>query len=181
MRLLPLEPGAVARSAAWLARRENHQWLDFGPSGPILTAPVLALMNRRPQHRLRLYTADDADVPIGLVALSDISATHGTANLWYVLGEKAFGGRGYTTRAVAGMLILGFGELGLHSVQAWAVEANGPSIAVLERNGFRRVGRLRECHTVGGQRYDRVLFDLLRAEHQPVAQGLQAGAAGAGV
>lgn len=169
MNLRTLEPAEVPRVADWLAQKDNYQWLDFGHGQQALSAPVLALMNKRETHLLRLFTADAADVPIGVVALSDISPIYRTAALWYVLGDKRFGGQGYTTRAVAEMLTVGFRELGLHVVQAWAVEANAASVTVLRRNQFRLVGRLRQAHEIDGRRWDRLLFDLLGSEH--VAHG----------
>ncbi len=165
MRLLPLEPATIPLAAEWLAYKENYQWLEFGHGVQCLTAPMLALMKSRDLHLLRLYTPDNDDTPIGIVALSDITRLHQTATLWYVLGDKRFGGRSYTTRAVASMLTLGFAEHRLRVVQAWAVEANAPSITVLERNGFKLVGRLRQCHEIDGRPYDKLLFDLLRSEH----------------
>ncbi|MGH7568802.1 MAG: GNAT family N-acetyltransferase [Gemmatimonadales bacterium] len=172
MRLLPLEPATIPLAASWLASKENYQWLDFGRDLQILTAPLLTAMSKRERlHLLRLYTPDEGDPPIGLVALSDISAIHKTAVLWYVLGDKRFGGRSYTTRAVAELLALGFGQLDLRAVHAWAVEANAPSLAVLEHNGFTPVGRLQQCHEIDGRAHDRLLFELLRCAAGPQATG----------
>jgi RimJ/RimL family protein N-acetyltransferase len=165
MNLLPLDTPAIRLAAQWLERAENHQWLDFGHGVRSLTAPLLTLMNKHELHRLRMYTPDDSDTPIGIIGLSDITTRRESATLWYVLGDKRFGGRSYTSRAVAGMLTLGFGDVGLQVVHAWAVEANAPSVRVLERNGFKLVGRLRRCHQIDGALFDRLLFDMLRDEH----------------
>jgi RimJ/RimL family protein N-acetyltransferase len=170
MQLRPLDARSVRLAAEWLARPENNRWLDFGRGVRIVTAPILTLMNKHDLHALRVYTPDDSDSPIGIVGLSEISAVHKTASLWYVLGDKRFGGRGYTVRAAAGMLALGFETLELRAVQAWAVEANAPSITVLQRTGFKLVGRQRKCHEIDGILHDRLLFDLLRAEYQPSSE-----------
>lgn len=166
--LRSLGADGILLAADWLAQRENYQWLDFGHGQQVVTAQTLAFMLRRDIHLLRLYTADETDEPIGLVALSDISAAFKSATLWYVLGDKRYGGLGYTTRAVAEMLTLGFRELRVRTVHAWAVERNAPSIAVLRRNNFRLVGRLRQCHEIDGRPCDRLLFDLLAREHTEV-------------
>jgi len=169
MKLLPLEPATIPLAAGWLARKENYQWLDFGHGLQILTPQALALMNSHRLHFLRLYTPDEGEPPIGIVALSDLSAAHKTATLWYILGDKRFSGRGHTIRAVTAALSLGFREMGLRAVYAWAVEANAPSIAVLERNGFKPAGRLRQCHEIDGRPHDRLLFDLLWSERTTAA------------
>ena len=151
--------------AGWLADAANARWLDFGAGVQTLTAPALILMTRRPNHLLRVFTADGEDEAAGLVAFSDIVRPAGTARLWYVLGAKGHAGRGLTTRAVSRLLTVGFTELGLVAVNAWAVDGNAASVRVLERNGFRLVGRQRRCHVMDGRRHDRLLYDLLAEEH----------------
>jgi RimJ/RimL family protein N-acetyltransferase len=91
-----------------------------------------------------------------------------SATLWYVLGNKAFEGRGHTKQAARKMLEEGFGELGLHSVNAWVVETNQASIRILERIGFRLLGMQRECHLLDGVLRDRLLYDLLATEFRAI-------------
>jgi RimJ/RimL family protein N-acetyltransferase len=164
MRLETLDGVDVGRVAAWLGDEQNSRWLDFGAGVQHLDAAALKIMAQRPVHALRVFAADDGE-PIGLVALSNVSRRFGTATLWYVLGDKRYGGRGYTTRSVAGMLTFGFRTLGLGAVNAWAVEANTPSLRVLAHNRFRLIGRQRRCHVVDGHVCDRLLFDVLASEH----------------
>jgi RimJ/RimL family protein N-acetyltransferase len=66
------------------------------------------------------------------------------------------------------LLTLAFAELGLRAVNAWTVEINVPAQRVLERLGFRYIGRQRQCHCIDGQSYDRLLFDLLATEHREI-------------
>jgi RimJ/RimL family protein N-acetyltransferase len=166
MRLTPLDADTLDLATTWLAEKENYQWLDFGNGTQRLTPVSLRVMAQRDIHLLRVFTADADDEPIGLVALSDIARPFKTATLWYVLGNTRYAGQGYTTRAVSKILTLAFDELALHAVNAWTVERNGASIAVLRRNHFRFVGRQRQCHVIDGWPYDRLLFDLLAFEHK---------------
>jgi RimJ/RimL family protein N-acetyltransferase len=122
-------------------------------------------MSKRDIHCLRLFTSNENHHPIGIVALSNIASEFGSATLWYVLGDKSQAGKGYTSRAVGAMLRHAFGELGLESVNAWAVTANEASRRVLEKNGFRPIGRQRCCHKIDGELRDRVLYDILAKEH----------------
>ena len=62
-------------------------------------------------------------------------------------------------------MTLAFGDLGLHTINTWAVEHN-QSVRVIERLGFRFIGRQRQCHYIDGRLYDRLLFDLLASEHR---------------
>src|SRR5438105_3676721 len=83
----------------------------------------LSLKTQRDLHVLRVFTHDDRDLPIGIVALSDIRRQSKTAgSVWAVLGRKRYAG--HVVRAVCKLLAFGFGELGLEAVSEWAVETN---------------------------------------------------------
>jgi RimJ/RimL family protein N-acetyltransferase len=151
--------------AGWLAEKENYQWLDFGGGRRLVTPALLKVMIQRGKDVLRIFTADDGDVPIGVVGLNNVDREFRTATAWCVLGDKAYARRGYTTRALSKLLTLGFRELGLHAINSWALENNPKnSIRVAEAVGFRFVGRQRECHWVNGRPYDRLLIDVLESE-----------------
>jgi RimJ/RimL family protein N-acetyltransferase len=165
MRLSPLDDATLPLAAGWIAAPENWRWLDFRGPGQPPDVLMLTAMSRRGSHCMRVYGAPGTEAPVGLVVLDDVSTRFGTASLWYVLGDKRHAGQGLTTAAVGAMLRLGFGELGLETVQAWVAEGNDASIRVLERNGFRRVGRYRRAHVVDGRWCDRLLYDLLASEH----------------
>jgi len=167
MKLLPPldKPGLLELAAGWLARQENHQWLDFGNGRPSFTPALLKIMAQRETHFLRVFTSDRDDIPIGILGLNSVDRTFKTATFWGVTGEKSFRNRGYSTFASSKFLTLAFRDLGLHAINTWAVEHN-PSIRTIERIGFRFVGRQRQCHTIDGRPYDRLMFDLLASEHR---------------
>lgn len=165
VRLRPLDAPDLIRTAAdWLARKDNAQWLQFGDGRHVLTPPLLKIMAQRETHVLRIYTSEEG-TPLGIVGLDDVNRNFRTARIWIVAGEKSRCGRGYATQAVRHMLTLAFRDLQLHSVSTWIVEHN-PSIRVAEHVGFRFIGRQRQCHWIDGVAYDRLLFDLLAAEHK---------------
>lgn len=161
MKLLPLDtPELLELAAGWLARKENHQWLDFGGD---ITPALLRVMAQRPSHFMRVYTADADETPIGILGLNAVSRAFGTATLWAVAGDKGFRRRGQVGFAATRFMGLAFRELGLRAINTWAVEIN-PSLRAIERVGFRYVGRLRQSHCIDGRLYDRLLFDLLAGE-----------------
>jgi amino acid adenylation domain-containing protein len=169
MKLVPLDrPDLIDLVAGWLAAPENAKWLDFGTGTRVLTPVALRVMTQRNIHLLRGFMRDGDERPIGVVALGSVDRAARTATVWFVRGDKRTAGDGATTRAVSRLLSLGFGELGLEAVSAWAVETNVPSIRLLERLNFRYVGRLRRCHYIDGRPLDRLLFDLLASEHRQV-------------
>jgi RimJ/RimL family protein N-acetyltransferase len=166
MALRPLEDGDTGTVARWLGDPERAKWLSFGPGVDMISPLALKVMLRREQHLLRLFDAAPDGPAIGVVALSDIDLRFRIAMLWYALGDGAHRGRGCTSRAVGMLLTMGFAELGLEAVNAWAVDGNVASIRILERNGFKLIGRQRRCHVVDGTRHDRLLFDLIASEHK---------------
>ncbi|HYT05054.1 MAG TPA: GNAT family protein [Gemmatimonadales bacterium] len=174
MRLLPLDrPELIELAAGWLGKHDNYKWLDFGNGVQQVTPIVLKIMTQRDIHVFRVYTADDEDLPIGVVGLTNVERNFKTASLWAVLGNKRYGG--YTLRACSAILTLGFTELGLQAINAWTVETNIPAQRVLEQLHFRYIGRQRRCHYIDGRPLDRLLFDLLATEHQDVSHaGYQA-------
>lgn len=166
MQLKSIESGDISLVAAWLGDEENFRWLHFSHGLQKLNAVGLKIMIQRNIHQLRLFTPDDEDRPVGLVALSDIDSTFGTATLWAVLGDKRYGGRRLTTRALQRLLTLGFRDLGLAAVNAWTLEINEAGQRILDRLNFTLIGRQRGCHVMDGRRYDRLWYDLLAEEHE---------------
>jgi RimJ/RimL family protein N-acetyltransferase len=94
-----------------------------------------------------------------------------------VLGNKTFAQKGYATGAMSKMLTIGFTQLCLGAISARIVEHHY-AIGLVERLDFRYVGRQRQCHHIGGRRYDRLLFDLLAVEHKEFRHVPRAGYAG---
>jgi len=165
MKLVPLDrPELFELVAGWLARKENHQWLDFGNGGQIITAPLLKIMAQRETHFMRVCL-DRNDNPTGISGLNNINRACKTATFWGATGEKSLQKRGFGTFVGSTFLALAFRELGLHSINTWVVEHN-PSLRLVERLGFRFIGRQRQCHMIDGRLYDRLLFDLLASEHE---------------
>ncbi len=171
MKLLPLRaPDHLELAMAWLAQKENYQWLDFGNGRQIVTLALLKIMTQRDSHFLRLYTSNLDDTPIGLVGLNNVDPVFKTATFWGLSGEKSFRNRGLSTFASSKLMTLAFRDLGLRAVNTWAV-AHNPSLRTIERLGFRYVGRQRQCHCIDGRPYDRLLFDLLAEEHREIENG----------
>jgi RimJ/RimL family protein N-acetyltransferase len=163
-------PELIQLAASWLARKENHQWLDFGDGRQTLTPEWLKIMSQRDTHLLRIYTSDD-DQPIGLAGLDTVNRSFKTGRFWFVTGEHAFRGRGYATRAASTLLTIAFRDFGLQAVNSWAVDTNppNPSVRIAEQLNFRLIGRQRQCHYIDGRAYDRLWFDLLASEHKELS------------
>jgi RimJ/RimL family protein N-acetyltransferase len=166
MQLKPVDtPELWHLAAEWLARKENYQWLDFGDGRQLVSAEWLKIASQRGTLAMRMFTADDDETPIGIVALGNINRHFGTATYWTVLGDKSHARRGYATRATSRMLTVGFSELGLRSIATWIVDHN-PSVHVALQVRFKLIGRQRQCHLIDGRAYDRLWLDILPSEHK---------------
>ena len=164
MKLLAPDTTEVLRLAAsWLAQKENYQWLDAEVRGA--TPELLKILSLQDTHFIRVYTSDRDDVPIGICGLNRINRRAGTATFWGVSGDKSFRSRGHGTLAGSRFLTLAFRTLGLNMVDTWVVDQN-PSLRIIERLGFRYLGRQRQCHIIDGRYHDRLLFDLHASEHR---------------
>lgn len=173
MQLKPLDsPELFHLVAGWLAQKENYQWLDFADGGQVITPAWLKIMVQRKTEVIRVFTPDYDDNPIGVVTLTNVRREFKSALVWVVVGDKSFRARGYATGAVSEMLTYGFEELGLNAISSWIVDGN-PSIKILERLGFKFIGRQRQCHCIDGRPYDRLWFDLLASEHKANASALE--------
>ena len=161
----PESPELFQLVTGWLGRRENYQWLEFHDARPQASREWLKVAMHRQTAVLRVFTSDREYKPIGVVGFNKISSQFGSANIWVVLGDKAYARQGYATRALSRLLTHGFAELGLRSINAWTVEQN-VALEIVRRLGFRSIGRQRQCHCIDGRPFDRLWFDLLANEHK---------------
>ncbi|MFZ1994284.1 MAG: GNAT family protein [Solirubrobacteraceae bacterium] len=98
---------------------------------------------------------------VGRVTLSDITrGTFQSCNLGYWVSQS-HNGKGLATAAVAEIVDIAFGELGLHRIQAGAMTRNVRSQAVLQRNGFVRIGLARAYLKIAGRWEDHILYQAL--------------------
>lgn len=104
---------------------------------------------------------DEHGTVVGRIDLNSIvRGAFQSASLGYRVAEAA-GGRGIATAAVAEMVAIAFGPLGLHRVEAATLLHNIRSQRVLEKNGFIRFGLAPRYLAIDGRWQDHVLFQRL--------------------
>ena len=99
----------------------------------------------------------------GLVELRDIDREHSQGELSFWLAVDAWG-RGYMSEVVQKVVHYGFETCGLNRLYAYHMERNPASGRVLEKNGFRQEGLLRQRVQKWGQFEDVALWAILRQE-----------------
>lgn len=100
---------------------------------------------------------------VGTLDLFRFDFSHRRCECGYSLASTAWG-KGYMSEVLPVALDYGFGELGLHRIEADTDPRNAASVKLLERMGFQREGTLRERWQVGGEVSDSAIFGLLSWE-----------------
>ena len=115
-------------------------------------------------RRLTLAVAF-ADAPDDVVAAVGLGTAreHRSAELGYWVAVEHWG-RGIATEASRALLEYGFGEMGLHRIQARHLARNAASGRVMEKLGMRREGVLRGALRKWERNEDVVLYAALAAE-----------------
>lgn len=110
----------------------------------------------------------DAHV-VGCISLHDLAWEQvalrvDRAELGYWLAP-ALWGQGYMTEAVRGVIAFGFDDLGLHKITTMCFAQNAASQRVIEKSGFRQVGRREEDVWRDEQWHAHLLYELTISEY----------------
>ena len=155
--LLAFELTHRAYFESWVNARDPGFYSEQGVAAAIAAAQAAWAADQAFQYLI----VEDGRI-VGRVNLTAVRRAHfHCADLGYRIGEHD-GGRGVASRAVALCLEQAFGTHGLGRIEAIARPENKGSIRVLERNGFRQFGRSRRSFELGGQWFDRLLFERHR-------------------
>lgn len=166
-----LEPGdAPALADLVLANREFlAPWDPVRPESYFSVAGQAqvvreALLRRSAGGLYPAVVLDDHGAVVGRVNLNNIvRGPFRSASLGYWVAQSA-GGRGLATAAVAEVVAIAFGELGLHRVEAATLVANHRSQSVLRRNGFEQYGHAPGYLSIAGRWADHLLFQKLAGD-----------------
>lgn len=175
MGTLRIRPVAAADAAALLRFEIEHRayferWVQardpaFYSAQGVAAAIAAAESAWAAGQAFQYLVVEDARI-VGRVNLTHIRRAHfHCADLGYRIGEHD-GGRGVASQAVALCLEQAFGAHGLQRIEATARPMNQGSIRVLERNGFHQFGHSKRSFELGGQWFDRLLFERHRDEPQ---------------
>jgi [ribosomal protein S5]-alanine N-acetyltransferase len=113
---------------------------------------------------------------VGTATLAHVDLRHRRAEVGFAVVPRLWGRR-IVSRALPVLVTHAFETLGLHRLEADVDPENTASLRVLETNGFRREGHLRERYTQDGRWHDAVLLGLLRREWRATPDRAPGGAA----
>jgi [ribosomal protein S5]-alanine N-acetyltransferase len=169
---LYLRPATPADFAAWarlraMSRAYLEPWEPTWPDDDLTRAAFRRRLRRQDEDIARdeaysfLIFDQTSDDLLGGITLGGVRrgvSQAGTLGYW--MGAP-HAGKGRMTRAVATTIDFAFSRLRLHRIEAACIPDNAPSVALLERNGFRREGYARGYLKIDGAWRDHALFALL--------------------
>jgi len=112
-----------------------------------------------------LAKSEDLNNPLGEIKLFDLNSRNHSAEFGYYLpgGSR---GQGLGSIMLSEFLETTFNDTGLNLNKLYATTAsnNYPSIKLLEKHGFTLDGRNREHYWIGGNKYDQLVYSILKNE-----------------
>lgn len=143
-----------------------YEWTDRTPDE--VRAFVQMFIDQQadqPRRRFQLaVTLAPSGEVIGNCGIRLSAAGSHEAEIGYEIAPDQWG-RGYATEAVAEIIRFGFDELGVHRISAWLVADNVASARVLQKNGLRLEGRLRDKEHYKGRYWDVLMYARLAEDH----------------
>lgn len=167
VRLTSPRPEDAATMARWYENGEFGRLWDssaaYPRSEPSIRKWLEGLADEKDTYAFAIRL-NEGDEMIGYLDLSDIQWNNGVTWLAIAIGSADHRGKGYGKEAMELALKFAFHELNLHRVQLTVFSYNDRAIRLYERLGFQREGVYREFLLRDGQRYDMILYGLLRRE-----------------
>ena len=102
--------------------------------------------------------------PIGKVGFSRINWVNRNANIWGLIGEPEYWGKGIIGEATKLLIRYGFTELNLHKIYAGVFSPNARSLRAAEKLGFEKEGVIKESEYVDGKYLDEHKFALFKRD-----------------
>jgi RimJ/RimL family protein N-acetyltransferase len=167
VRLTALTKDDLPTIAAWYQDTEFLRFYDARPAYPKTEAELDGwfeeLQKDKNTFAFAVRPTDSQDL-LGYLELDGVNWQHGVSGMGLAIGDPANRGEGFGCEAAQLALAFAFNELNLHRVQVTVFSYNKRSIALVERLGFQREGAFREFLQRDGQRYDMLMYGLLRHE-----------------
>lgn len=102
---------------------------------------------------------------IGIIGHYRIQPENHRAEIGY-MSLPEYNGKGYITEAIKAVVVYGFEQMNLHSIEAVIDPGNIASEKVLLKNGFVKEAHILENELWEGKFWDTVIYSLLRRNFQ---------------
>ena len=109
----------------------------------------------------KIFIISSDKKPIGQVGLTDINLQDNNAELYVVIGEKEFRGKGIGQQAIKYIIDYAFNNLKLHRISLGCFEENIAGMKCYEKRGFKKEGVVRDQFYKNGKYYNEVKMGLI--------------------
>lgn len=108
----------------------------------------------------------ESDKAIGFLGLPSLDYVNRSSSLAITIGEKSYWNKGYGAEAIDLLLDYGFSILNLHSINLTVYSFNKGAIESYKKSGFKEVGRYREAKIICGEKFDKLVMDIISQEYK---------------
>lgn len=154
----------------WYASEKHMERYTCRPTGSIVSedkysVKIKGVLGSPSGSCYVLVASDDSDKPLGKIRSFDYNPRNHSAEFGYYLPEHNRH-KGMGTVMLRLFVDLSFADdrYDLNKLYATTSSDNTPSIRLLEKYGFRLDGRQREHCWIDGNRYDQLIYSILRSE-----------------
>lgn len=145
---------ATATYADWLNDPEVNRYLETRhvPQTPESCRAFISQCNQDPGTELFGVFLKGSGQHIGNAKIGFFNSYYQRAQLSLFIGEKKYWGQGLSSELVRALTAYGFGEMGLHRLEAGCYEENLASLRVFLKAGYVVEGFMRDQVTLDGRR-----------------------------
>lgn len=162
--LRPLEESDLEKIAAWRNNPEVAATLVNVHESLDMVRDWYERIKTSRRERNFIIIDKESGKAIGHAGLAQLNFVNRNAELFIIIGEPAFWGRGYGRDVVRALLSYGFQELNLARIYLDTVAFNERALRCYKACGFVEEGRLRKARFKQGRYHDVILMSILREE-----------------
>lgn len=165
--LRKVEKGDSKHIARWFSDKDNikhmSSFVRANEHSPEKIMHEIEDSDPKFERLFMVYTKNNELV--GHCGIDDLDLYDQRGEVFFLIGEKEHKGKGYGIEITKMLLEIAFEEMNLNSLFASATVENFPSIKVLEKCGFKKIGIRREYNYIDGEFMDEIFFDLTKKEY----------------
>ena len=168
--LLLLKEQHIQTLHNWSIKEKNFESYTCRPlksaqSFEEYSCKILKAISEKQERIYILVKKGDNNMPLGKITLFDLNSRNHSAEFGYYL-PKNNRALGLGNIMLAKFIETSFNDddLNLNKIYATTSSNNLPSIKLLEKFGFKLDGRLRDHYWINENKYDQLIYSILRNE-----------------
>jgi RimJ/RimL family protein N-acetyltransferase len=158
----PIRKSDLGVIVKWLNDSEANQYLGASVrQGTNFDVRLKWYEKYKTEKTKKMFIISIDSKPIGEIGLINIDKLDNNAELFIMIGEKEFRGKGVGEQAVKFVADYGFKKLNLHRISLGCFEENVVAIKCYEKSGFVKEGINRECLYKDGKYCNEIRMGLI--------------------